>query len=95
MTIDPSWGEPLDTYLERGDGLSIRQYPLSKVLSAIRTITIKGPADIISDSTLEAFLSVVYYPECLGLLNAESFRDIWFSLMEKYLSAHLVSVWTL
>lgn len=55
MSIDPSWGIPLDIYLERGENLSIRQYPLDKVLSAIRTITTKGLYDRISDSTIGLF----------------------------------------
>lgn len=92
IPVDLDWGVPLDVYLKRGENLSIRQHPLDRVLSAIRTITTKNPSDTLYDSTLEAFLSVIYYPECLNLLNAKSFRDIWFTLMEKYLRAHSASL---
>ncbi|KAF8602253.1 hypothetical protein BDV93DRAFT_607685 [Ceratobasidium sp. AG-I] len=88
MSIDPNWGVPLKIYLERGENLAIRQYPLERVLSAIKVITTKGLGEIISDTTLEAFLSVVYYPERLRLLNAEGFRDIWFTLMENYIAVY-------
>ncbi|KAF8593203.1 hypothetical protein BDV93DRAFT_566792 [Ceratobasidium sp. AG-I] len=88
MFVTFDWGTPLDVYLARNKNLSMRQYPLDAVLSAIRTITIKNTSDVVHESTLEAFLSVIYYPKYLNLLVTKTFRKIWFTLMDKYNSVH-------
>lgn len=88
------WGIPIDTYLERGENLAIRQYPLGRVLSAIEAITTKRLGEMICDTTLEAVISVVYYPECVDLLNAKGFRDVWSGELERYLAVYSASLRT-
>ncbi|KAF8602249.1 hypothetical protein BDV93DRAFT_545469 [Ceratobasidium sp. AG-I] len=94
VTIDPEWGTPLEIYLQRNEKISIRQYPLDRVLFAIKTITTRDTAGDLYESTLEACLSVIYYPECLNLLISKSFRDIWFTLMDKYRTKHQAGLTT-
>ncbi|KAF8596685.1 hypothetical protein BDV93DRAFT_527902 [Ceratobasidium sp. AG-I] len=71
FNIDPSYGVPLEEYLESNQCFSLVKYPVDRVLSAIKTITTNDPPEVISDATLEAVLSVAYYPEHLMILNLE------------------------
>lgn len=90
FTIDPSWGVPLDEYLEPIQHFSLPKYPVDRVLSSIKIITTNEHLETISDATLEAFLSVAYYPEHLILLRVEIPCPLH-EIMGEYLETFMVS----
>lgn len=88
--VDPSWGVPLDVYLKEKQHLPLPVYPIDVVTSSLESISLDS-SEIISDSTLEAILSLVHHPEHLGLLVDTRFTSVWFSLLEQYLEDYSVS----
>ncbi|KAF8592813.1 hypothetical protein BDV93DRAFT_517067, partial [Ceratobasidium sp. AG-I] len=82
--LDPRWGVSLDKYLESSQPYSLAKYPVERVLSAIKTITTNDPPELISDTTLEAVLSVAYYPEQLKALDLE-FCAPFYEILGTYL----------
>lgn len=88
---NPSYGVPLDEYLDSNQPFVLAKYPVDRVLSAIQTITTNDSPEVISDATLEAVLSVAYYPEHLVLLDAEFCSPIY-EILGIYLDEHGVSV---
>jgi len=70
----------------------VSKYPVEQVISAIETFTAAttGP-EIVTDSTLESILSVVYYPEHLIILRAITIPT-WRTIADQYLSRYSVGV---
>lgn len=92
LSVDPSWGVELSTYMSRWKPLVSPIYDIHTVESAIEMFTLNRPG-IISDSTLEAVLSVTYYPTLLKLLVKENLTVVWFCLYIRYRQDHLVSLY--
>lgn len=88
--VDRKWGVPLDAYLEQRQISPMPVYPMHIVQLAIRSID-PDSSEIISDSTLEAILSIVHYPELLGLLVHKRFTFVWLDLLDQYLKCYSAS----
>lgn len=72
FVIDPNWGVPLGMYLERLKNPPFPKYPIHEVKSAIEALVPNSTINF-SDSTLEAVISVIYYPELLeDLVNKDN-----------------------
>ncbi|KAG8731360.1 hypothetical protein FRC12_019774 [Ceratobasidium sp. 428] len=82
----PSWGIPIEAYLDRQRVRGVHKYPLDQVTSAIQDF-VTGDTAALDDTTLESILSVVYYPKHLSLLNVKTVSS-WFKMMEPYLKHH-------
>lgn len=69
LVISPRYGVPLDVYLSQRGNLPAQICSIQAVQSAVQKLT-SGDHENVSESTLEAALSVVYYPEHLySLVN--------------------------
>ncbi|KAF8596684.1 hypothetical protein BDV93DRAFT_563081 [Ceratobasidium sp. AG-I] len=77
FTLDPSYGSSLEEYLESNQHFTLVKYPVDRVLSAIKTITTNDPPEVVSDATLEAVLSVAYYPKHLELLDVDFYAPLY------------------
>ena len=91
FTLDPSYGVPLDEYLDSNQPFTLPKYPVDRVLSAIKAVTTNESLETISDANLEAVLSVAYYPEHLMLLDIELCAPLY-EILGVYLNQHAVSV---
>ena len=90
FALDPRYGVPLDKHIQSNQPSFLAKHPVNRVLSAIKTITTNDPPDIVSDATLEAVLSVVYYPEHLKLLCVDFYASIY-EILDTYLDHYTVS----
>lgn len=91
ISIDPSWGVPLDTYLSNWWSSSESAYTVGAVRFAIETFTLTRP-ETISDSTLKAILSVTYYPKLLVLLENKDILQVWSHVFLVYQQDRSVSL---
>lgn len=92
--LDSGYGKPLEEYLGLNHIFSLVKHPVDRVLSAIKTIARNEPPEVISDATLEAILSVAYYPQYLKLLAADLYAPLY-EILDIYLDHYAVSISTL
>ncbi|KAF8594767.1 hypothetical protein BDV93DRAFT_577474 [Ceratobasidium sp. AG-I] len=80
---EPKFSVPAFIYTTRKACATKQEYSIQDIESAIHTL-ISGNLEILSESTLEAILDIVYYPDNLGLLLNESITPSLFGILMQY-----------
>lgn len=90
MLVSNYWGALLDVYIKNWQPSTPSTHSITVVKSAIETFALNR-AGTVSESTLEALLSVIHYPELFEQHLSERFLEVWFDLLAQYQKHHAVS----
>lgn len=88
-TTDPRLGSPYFAYKTPKERKPNQYYSIRDIRSALRTLVSKD-SDNLVESTLEAILDLVYYPDHLGLLANPGLTPALFKIFKRYPNDRIV-----
>ncbi|QRV81443.1 hypothetical protein RhiJN_09458 [Ceratobasidium sp. AG-Ba] len=83
VLADAEWGIPIDYHLKFRQRRELRKSSVDEVLRSIK-ILVAGRYDAVSEEVLESMLSLVHYPQHLGLLIDIKITSGWWDLMSQH-----------